>query len=274
MPSVKKFVKLALNEDLGRGDLFSKCVVPKKAKAVIRCKEGGIFAGVIYAKTLLKYMNIKHKFLKQDGDKVAIGDVLLELKADDTVLLSVERTLLNTLQHASGIATLAHKYNQVLKDTKIKILDTRKTRPLLRNFEKYASQIGGIHNHRMGLDDCLMIKDTHLKTLKDLKSFVNNARQHIPITTPIEIECATKEEAKQALECGVEFIMCDNMGLGEIAQVIELKNKIAPQTKIEVSGNITLNSIQKYKDLKIDFISTGSVIHQAVWIDFSMKIID
>lgn len=274
MKDIKKFVKRALKEDLGRGDLFEKCKPPQQAKAIIRCKEGGIFAGALYAKELLQMQNIAHEFLVSDGDEIRVGDILVKIKGSDLELLSIERTLLNILQHASGIATLADKYNRILKGTKIKILDTRKTRPNLRVFEKYASQVGGVTNHRMGLDDCLMLKDTHLKTIKDLKGFVEEARKHIPVTTPIEVECETKESAKIALESGVEFIMCDNMGLIEIGEVIELRNTIAPTTKIEVSGNITLGSITKYKDLDIDFISTGSIIHQAVWIDFSMRITD
>lgn len=271
MSTIRKFIKAALAEDLGRGDLFARCIEPQRRRALIRCKEGGIFAGVAYAKELLKMTKVKYEFFKEDGDTIHVGDILLEIKGDDTTLLSIERTLLNTLQHASGIATLADKYNKVLADTNIKILDTRKTRPLLRHLEKYASQIGGITNHRMGLDDCLMIKDTHQKTISNLKDFIDKARSNIPVTTPIEVECETKEVAKEALEAGVEFIMADNMGITEICEVIKLRDEISPKTKIEVSGNITLNSITKYKDLNIDFISTGSIIHQAVWIDFSMK---
>ncbi|MCV6607160.1 MAG: carboxylating nicotinate-nucleotide diphosphorylase [Campylobacterales bacterium] len=271
MATIKKFVKDSLSEDLGRGDLFGKCVHPKIKEAVVKAKDDGIFAGEIYGKELLKLTKVKATFNKKDGDSFKKGEILIELKAEDTTLLAIERTLLNTLQHASGIATLTNSYTKKLKKSKIKLLDTRKTRPLLRHLEKYATAIGGATNHRMGLDDCLMIKDTHLGTIEDLGKFVEEARKNIPMTAPIEVECENTITAKKALKAGVEVIMCDNMDLKTIEEVIKLRDKHSPKTKIEVSGNITIGTLEKYVDLKIDYISTGSIIHQATWLDLSMK---
>lgn len=181
---------------------------------------------------------------------------------------------MNILQHASGIATLTNKYAKILEDTPIKILDTRKTRPLLRIFEKYATRVGGITNHRMGLDDSLMLNETHLKTIENLDEFVKNARKNIPITTLIEIECETIEMAKKILRSGADILMCDGMKIEEIREVVKLRNELSPNTKIEATGNITLETIKNYKNIGIDQVSTGSVIHQATWIDFSIRTID
>jgi nicotinate-nucleotide pyrophosphorylase (carboxylating) len=158
-----------------------------------------------------------------------------------------------------------------LTKNRIKILDTRKTRPLLRNFEKYSSKNGGVTNHRMGLDDCLMLKDTHLALFKNITEAVKKARRNIPFTTKIEVECESYAQAVEAMQNQVEIIMCDNMSENEIKKVVEYRNKFALQTLIEASGNITLKTIEKYIDLGIDAISSGSIIHQATFLDFSMK---
>ncbi|MDQ1339852.1 MAG: hypothetical protein QG567_1007, partial [Campylobacterota bacterium] len=143
--------------------------------------------------------------------------------------------------------------------------------PLLRVFEKYASRCGGVVNHRMWLDDSIMIKDTHLKNIDNIKEFVNNARNAMPFTSKIEIECETVDMAQTALEAGAEIIMCDNMSINEIKEVVLLRDKISKNTLIEVSGNITKETLNEYKSLNIDAISSGSIIHQATWLDFSMK---
>lgn len=273
MPTIKSFMEAALEEDRGRGDLFARCVTPKFKKAVIKAKENGIFAGELFGKELLDLTGVNATFKRHDGERVKKRDILIELEADDTVLLQVERTLLNTIQHASGIATLTNSYVKKLEGSNIGLLDTRKTRPHLRILEKYATAVGGSTNHRMGLDDCLMIKDTHLKTIEDLGGFVKEARKKIPMTAPIEIECEDIETAKKALEAGVEIIMCDNMERETIQKIITLRDEISYKTKIEVSGNITLETLENYRDLNIDYISTGSTVHQATWLDFSMKMV-
>ena len=269
--SIRHFMQTTLDEDIGRGDLFSLCAMPKPATAHIIAKEEGILAGVHYVLALESLVDIKIGFHFDDGDMVKKGDIIAVVTGMQTDLLSIERTLLNTLQHASGIATNGNRYAKLLKGSSVKLLDTRKTRPHLRVFEKYAARCGGVVNHRLGLDDSLMLKDTHLETISDLNAFIKKARKKIPFTSKIEIECETVQMAEAALKAGVEIIMCDNMDHQRIREVVALRNRIAPATLIEASGNVTEATIASYIDLGIDAISSGSIIHQARWLDFSMK---
>ncbi len=270
---IKKFVKQALQEDVGRGDLFYLVGNREKAVAKIISKDEGILAGVVYAKALCKIEHIDIKFHKKDGAKLEYGDTIATLKGKSKKLLMCERTILNLMQHASGIATNTHSYADIINGLSVKLLDTRKTRPHLRIFEKYAVRCGGGNNHRMGLDDCLMLKDTHIKTIENLKEFLKEARFKLPYTTKIEIECEAVEFAKYAMSCGSDMIMCDNMSIEDIKQVVKFKDENYPHILVEASGNITKENIKEYAHTKVDAISSGSLIHQATWLDFSMKII-
>lgn len=269
---IKKFVKKALEEDVGRGDLFSLVGKESFASANIICKDEGVFAGRSYVKTLCKMQKLDVKFYVKDGDSIHKGDIVALIEGKSKAILMVERTLLNMMQHASGIATNVAKYQRIVQDFPIKLLDTRKTRPHLRIFEKYAIRCGGGSNHRMGLDDCLMIKDTHLKTIDDLKAFITEARQKLPFTCKIEIECEDVEFAKFAMQCGADIVMCDNMSPSEILLVVNYKSQNFPHVLLEASGNITKENIVTYAKTGVDAISSGSLIHQATWLDFSMKI--
>jgi nicotinate-nucleotide pyrophosphorylase (carboxylating) len=269
---IKNFVKKALQEDIGRGDLFYLVGDNKKATAKIISKDSGILAGATYAKALCKVEKLDYKFLKKDGDVLECGDVIATIKGKSKKLLMCERTILNLLQHASGIATNTNKYVKALNSLHVKLLDTRKTRPGLRILEKYAVRCGGGSNHRMGLDDCLMIKDTHLKTIGNLDEFIENARDKLPYTTKIEVECESVEFAKEAMNSNIDMLMCDNMNIENIKEVVAYKNKFSPHILIEASGNITEKTIYMYAQSGVDAISSGSLIHQAVWLDFSMKI--
>jgi nicotinate-nucleotide pyrophosphorylase (carboxylating) len=151
-------------------------------------------------------------------------------------------------------------------------LDTRKTRPLLRVFEKYATRCGGAVNHRMGLDDSLMIKDTHLKTIKDLPLYIKKARTQIPFTAKIEIEAETLIIAKEAMQAGADIVMCDNMSPAHVAEVVAFRDENFKHILLEASGNISLETIESYAKCGVDAISSGSLIHQANWIDLSMKV--
>ncbi len=270
---IKKFVKQALQEDIGRGDLFYLVGSNEKATAKIISKDKGILAGVVYAKALCKVENIDIKFYIKDGQSVEYGDVVATLKGKSKRLLMCERTILNMLQHASGIATNTNSYVSLVKDSPIKLLDTRKTRPHLRIFEKYAVRCGGGNNHRMGLDDCLMLKDTHIKTIENLEEFLKAARFKLPYTSKIEIECEDVEFAKYAMNCGADMIMCDNMNIEDIKEVVAFRNSNFPYILIEASGNVIKENIQEYVETGIDAISSGSLIHHAIWLDLSMKII-
>ncbi len=271
MINIKKFVKNAIVEDNGRGDLFFDIAPKGRFSARVVAKDDGILAGVKYAKVLARTEKFDCKFLLRDGDKVQKGDVIAELEGKASILLSSERTFLNLLQHASGIATSAAKYKALMGDSEVVLLDTRKTRPQLRGFEKYASRVGGAINHRLGLDDCLMLKDTHLKTIPNLKEFIVTARKRISWVTKIEIECETFAQSVEAMEAGGDIIMCDNMTPAQITEVSNYRKEHHPHVLLEASGNITQENIQSYLESGIDAISSGSIIHQATWLDFSMK---
>jgi len=270
---IKKFVKTALQEDVGRGDLFYLVGNNEKAVAKIISKDEGILAGVVYAKALCRIENIDIKFHIKDGKAIKYRDTIATLKGKSKKLLMCERTILNLLQHASGIATNTNSYAHIIEDSTVKLLDTRKTRPHLRVFEKYAVRCGGGNNHRMGLDDCLMLKDTHIKTIENLEEFLQKARFKLPYTSKIEIECEDIEFAKYAMDCGADMIMCDNMTIEDIKKVVTFKNEKFSHILIEASGNVTKENIRKYIDTGVDAISSGSLIHQATWLDLSMKII-
>jgi nicotinate-nucleotide pyrophosphorylase (carboxylating) len=269
--NIRKFVKNAILEDNGRGDLFFDIAPKGRFTARVIAKDNGILAGVKYAKVLARTEKFDCIFKLQDGDIVQKGDIIAELEGKASILLSSERTFLNILQHASGIATNASIYAKLLEGSNVVLLDTRKTRPGLRDFEKYASRIGGAINHRLGLDDCLMLKDTHLKTITDLKEFVKIARKRISWVTKIEIECETFAQAQEAMDAGGDIIMCDNMTPKQIKEVSEFRNMHYPHVLLEASGNITTETISGYIDSGVNAISSGSIIHQATWLDFSMK---
>ncbi|MBU3014574.1 carboxylating nicotinate-nucleotide diphosphorylase [Poseidonibacter lekithochrous] len=271
MINIKKFVKNAIVEDNGRGDLFFDVAPKGRFKARAISKSDGIIAGIQYAKVLARTEKFDCKFLKQDGDVIKKGDVIAELEGKASILLSSERTFLNMLQHASGIATMANRYAKLMEGTGVVLLDTRKTRPQLRDFEKYASRVGGAINHRLGLDDCLMLKDTHMRTINNLKEFIVRARKRISWVTKIEIECETFDNVKEAMDAGADIIMCDNMTTDEIKNVVKFRNENYPHILLEASGDINLETISKYAKTGVDAISSGSIIHQATWLDFSMK---
>ncbi len=269
---IESFVREALAEDVGRGDLYALVEPSVDASAKIIAKSDGVVAGVKYINALAKLEGFEVVWLKGDADVFCSGDVLATLQADSHTLLRIERTLLDILLHASSIATLTNKYVQLIAPYGVKLLDTRKTRPLLRVFEKYATRTGGAVNHRMGLDDSLMIKDTHLKTIKDLKNYIQKARKSIPFTAKIEVEAESFEMAKLAFGAECDIVMCDNMTPAEIQEVVAYRDANFPHILLEASGNISLQTIESYAKSGVDAISSGSLIHQANWIDLSMKL--
>jgi len=264
-----EFLKNALNEDIGRSDL-ARNLINKNAKAFIRAKSQGVVAGIEYIKHFSEIADVKFDFYFEDGDFYKKGDIVFEVYGSAKDLLSIERTMLNILQHASGIASNAYEFVK-LTDGKLKILDTRKTRPLLRVFEKYAAKCGGVTNHRLGLDDCLMLKDTHLALFNSIEEAIKIARANIPFTTKIEVEAETVQMAIEAMEAGADIVMCDNMDFDDIKKVVEYRNKNHKGVFLEASGNVTLENIKNYIQTGIDAVSSGAIIHQATFKDFSMK---
>ena len=269
---IKEFVKKALEEDVGRGDLFELVGKDSVASAHILCKDEGVFAGKPYVEELCLQNELNVTFYVEDGNALKKGDLVALIEGKSKNILRCERVLLNMMQHASGIATNVSRYKKALQGYSLKLLDTRKTRPHLRAFEKYAIRCGGGNNHRMGLDDCLMIKDTHLQTIDDLKLFIQEAREKLPFTCKIEIECEDIASSEFAMQCGADIVMCDNMNHAMIGAVVAYRNSHFPHVLLEASGNITSENIVEYAKTGVDAISSGSLIHQATWLDFSMKI--
>ncbi len=271
----RELLNQAIKEDIGRGDLFSKVATSKEVDAKIISKSSGVLAGVEYIK---EFKNIEPTlnidFLLNDSDNFKKGDIICTIRGDRNKILLYERVILNLLQHSSGIATNTAKFLKLLDGYDLKLLDTRKTRPALRELEKYAVRCGGGVNHRLGLDDCLMLKDTHIATIKDLKAFMSKVRKKIPWTSKVEIECETLNQVKTASEAGADIIMCDNMSFNEIKEVVAFRNKNYPHILLEASGNITKENLTKYAKTGVDAISSGSLIHQATWVDFSMKVLE
>lgn len=265
------FVEMVLAEDVGRGDLYARVSETLEASAKVVAKSDGVLAGVLYVNALVKMQNLYIKWFINEGERFEKGKVLAHCSGDSHTLLRTERTILNMLLHASSIATLTRSYVELIAPFGTKLLDTRKTRPMLREFEKYATRIGGAVNHRLGLDDCLMLKDTHLRTIDNLEAFVKKAREKIPYTALIEIEAETFEMAKKAMAVGADIVMCDNMTPVQLREIVVYKNTHYPHVRLEASGNIALHTIEHYAATRVDAISTGSMIHQANWIDLSMK---
>jgi len=268
----KKFIEAVVAEDIGRGDLFSRVSNSKEIESFILAKSDGIFGGEEYIEELALTFGLELEWNIRDAKAFKRGDILLRVRGDSNKILSLERSILNIALHASSIATLTRKYVDKISPYGVKLLDTRKTRPLLREFEKYAVRCGGGINHRMGLDDCLMLKDTHLSTIDNLKDYIKKIRTKIPFTSKIEIECESFEMAKEAMEAGADIIMCDNMTTAQIRRVVEYRDLNYPHILLEASGNITLDTIEEFAKTRVDAISTGAIIHQANWIDLSMKI--
>jgi len=266
------FIKSMVAEDVGRGDLFARISESKEVRAYIIAKSDGVFGGREYIEVLGKMYDLALTWDIRDGEAFGKGKKLLFVSGDSKRILSLERSILDIALHASSIATLTNRYVKAIEGTGVKLLDTRKTRPLLREFEKYAVRCGGGLNHRMGLDDCLMLKDTHLKTIDDLDLFMSEVRQKIPFTSKVEIECETFDMVKRAMQAGADIVMCDNMSLEETKEVVAYRNEHYPHILLEASGNVTLETIKDIAKTGVDAISSGAIIHQANWIDLSMKI--
>ena len=269
---IEAFVKASLAEDVGRGDLYALVEPSVAASAKVIAKSSGVVAGQKYIDVLAKLEALEIVWLKNDGETFLHGDVIATIEASSHALLRCERTVLDMLLHASSIATLTRKYVDLIEPYNVKLLDTRKTRPMLRIFEKYATRMGGAVNHRMGLDDSLMIKDTHLKTIENLVLYIEKARKVIPFTAKIEVEAETLFIAQEAMRAKCDIVMCDNMTPSQVEEVVAFRDTNFPHILLEASGNISLDTIVSYAKTGVDAISSGSMIHQANWIDLSMKI--
>ena len=270
---IQEFLLSALREDWGRGDLFSRVAQDLEIKAEIVAKSEGIFSGEVYLKTLCEISALNLEFCKKDAQDFQNREVLAKISGSYIQMLKIERIALNILQHSSGIATHTRRFVQEVGDLPIRLLDTRKTRPLLRELEKYSVRNGGASNHRFGLDDALMLKDTHLAGIEDLKTFITKARKSLPFTCRIEVECESLEMCQKAFQSGADIVMCDNMSPSEVAEVVRLRNAHYPHILLEASGNLELKNLKEYALSGVDALSSGSLIHQATWLDMSMRVL-
>lgn len=266
------FVRQALSEDIGSGDVTTEAIVPERAAAVGRIvlEEDAVIAGIPIAEEVFRQLNGNVRFTScKDGVRVKKGTTILKIRGSARALLAGERTALNILQRLSGIATLTAHFVNELAGTKAKIADTRKTTPCLRIFEKYAVAIGGGHNHRFGLYDAVMIKDNHIMVAGSIKKAVAMTRQNIPHTMKIEVETTNLKEVKEALASGADIIMLDNMPVEIMKKAVALINKRAI---VEASGNINLKNVREAALTGVDIISIGALTHSYKSISMSMDI--
>lgn len=268
---VRKKIEEFLLEDIGYQDLTTDNLdVAKDVEAVLIAKDEGILAGVDIALEVFNVLDpdIKMEKYKNDGDKFQKGDQIIKLSGSGKSILKGERVFLNLVQKLSGIATTTNKYVQKLKGTSVKLLDTRKTTPGLRAFEKYAVRVGGGHNHRFALYDMVMIKDNHIALVGSITEAVKQIKSKVSPMVKIEVEVSSLDEFKEALETEADIIMLDNMDIKQIKKAVEINQG---RKKLEVSGNITLDNVEEYAKTGVDFISTGAVIHSSRWLDLSLK---
>jgi nicotinate-nucleotide pyrophosphorylase (carboxylating) len=265
-----------LQEDIGRCDrttlgIFQDRQIMTKGSWIV--KETGIIAGLTLAQRVFYLLDqtVIFKPLIAEGTLVEKGEIIAEFSGAVQPLLMGERVALNSAMHLSGIATLTNKYVQTIIDFPTQLLDTRKTTPGLRIIEKYATVLGGASNHRLGLDDAVMIKDNHIQAAGGIKQAVRLVRQSIPYTTTVEVETTNLDEVMAAIEARTDIIMLDNMNPEMMSEAVTLIKKNQPNIKIEASGNITLDNIRTIAETGVDYISTSATITRSRWLDISMR---
>jgi len=270
-------VKLALAEDVGRGDVTTRAIVAKeqKAKAVITAKEAGVIAGLPVAADAFRHVDPRIKFSPKvkDGAMVKKGKIIAILRGPARGILTGERVALNFLQHLSGIATMTSRFAAKVKSqkSKVKILDTRKTIPGLRLLEKYAVKMGGGVNHRLGLYDAILIKDNHIKLAGGIEKAVESVRDEGRGVRVVEVEASTVSEVQRAIAVGADRILLDNMKPKAMRAAVKLCRKAGVKT--EASGGVGLNNVAAVARTGVDFISVGALTHSAPALDINLKIV-
>ena len=262
----------ALREDISSEDVSTNAVMreAQEGEAQLICKQDGVLAGLFVFQRVFELLdeNTSVEFYFADGDKVKKGDLIGRVKGDIRAILSGERTALNYLQRMSGIATYTNSIAAMLEGSKVKLLDTRKTTPNMRIFEKYSVKVGGGQNHRYNLSDGVLLKDNHIGAAGGVKEAIVMAKEYAPFVRKIEIECETVEMVQEAVEAGADIIMLDNMGVEEMQKAIAV---IDGKAEIECSGNVTKENIGHYIALGVDYISSGALTHSAPILDVSLK---
>ena len=267
-----QLIRMALQEDITSEDVSTNAIMPTATRGTVDliAKEDGVVAGLeIYAR-VFKILDEKTEIELhcKDGDEVKKGELMATVTGDIRVLLSGERVALNYLQRMSGIATYTRQVAKLLEGSNVTLLDTRKTTPNCRVFEKYAVRVGGGHNHRYNLSDGVLLKDNHIGAAGSVAKAVRMAKAYAPFVRKIEIEVETLDQVKEAVEAGADIIMLDNMTPEVMKQAVEL---IDGRAQTECSGNITKENIQKIREIGVDFVSSGALTHSAPILDISMK---
>lgn len=268
---VEDHVKAALMEDIGFGDVTTESIVGEdeifEASLVARCE--GIICGLNVFKTVFKILSdrVKVDLLVKDGDAIKKGDVLAKIKGPGKYLLLGERVSLNYIQRMSGIATETNKYQKAIGDLPCKIVDTRKTTPGFRAFEKYSVKVGGGALHRFNLSDCAMIKDNHIKVAGSVTNAIKKVRENLSHAHKIELECDTINQIKEALPLGVEIIMLDNMDLATMKEAVKL---IDHKAVVEASGNVHLETVRAIAECGVDIISSSAIVAKAPTLDIAL----
>ena len=262
----------ALKEDITSEDISTNSVMPhyQLGEVELICKEDGVIAGLEVFKRVFELLDEKTEvtFTCADGDTVKKGQKLGVLRGNIRVLLSGERTALNYLQRMSGIATYTRTIAELLKGSRTKLLDTRKTTPGMRIFEKYAVKVGGGYNHRYNLSDGILLKDNHIGAAGGVKEAVRMAKEYAPFVRKIEIEVENLDMLREALEAGADIIMLDNMSVEDMREAVKLT---AGRAEIECSGNVTKENVAKLVDIGVDYISSGALTHSSPILDLSLK---
>lgn len=265
-------IKMALQEDISSEDVTTNAVMRNRKQGEVQliCKQDGIIAGLGVFERVFKLLDetTEVEFYAEDGDEVKNKQLLGVIRGDIRVLLSGERTALNYLQRMSGIATYTHQIAELLKETKIKLLDTRKTTPNMRIFEKYAVKAGGGYNHRYNLSDGILLKDNHISAAGGVKNAIEMAKEYAPFVRKIEIETENLDMVKEAVEAGADIIMLDNMTPEEMQEAVAF---IDGRAQTECSGNVTRENIEKVISVGVDYISSGALTHSAPILDLSLK---
>lgn len=270
--NVDELIMMALREDISDEDVTTNAVMRKDrtGNAQLLCKEDGVIAGLGIFERVFKLLdeNISVEFMADDGDRVKNGQLLATVTGSIRAILSGERTALNYLQRMSGIATYTREVAELLEGSDIKLLDTRKTTPNMRVFEKYAVKVGGGNNHRYNLSDGVLLKDNHIGAAGGVTEAVNLAKEYAPFVRKIEVEVENLHMLKEALEAGADIIMLDNMTDSDMREAVKIA---AGKAEIECSGNVTRENIEKFKDIGVDYISSGALTHSAPILDVSLK---
>ena len=267
-----ELIRMALAEDVTSEDVSTNSVLRGAAlgEAELICKQKGVIAGLpVFARAFqLLDAGVKIVFYAKDGDRVEKGQKLATVRGDMRAILTGERTALNFLQRMSGIATYTRTMAELLEGTGTLLLDTRKTTPLLRSFEKYAVTVGGGSNHRFNLSDGVLLKDNHIGAAGGVRQAIGRARAYAPFVRKIEVEVETLEELSEAMEAGADIVMLDNMK-GELLR--EAVRHAKGRVKTEISGNVTRENVKEYAALGVDYISSGALTHSAPILDLSLK---